>query len=129
MDTSDKKAFVFVYLILIVIIIAIFTTPISLASIYTYSTARSDNLSTQAYYVANSGIEYALSIINYHNPNDPSTWPKGQGFDDFGGNIAISISWNPTTSSYNITSTGTVSSKARTLTVITDSSGKITSWK
>lgn len=108
---------------------------------FTRSTAGDDVSIQQAYYNANSGVEYARFIIEHgtvYNPLNAAgsssylAWPQGQTFNCFPadsskGNVTVNITSN-VTGGYDIASTGRVKNEVVPLNVHV-TAGKVFSWR
>ncbi len=121
----------------VAIIMVILMSSFGSLSFFTKNTATTDALMQQAYYNANSGIEYARFIIEHsavYNPLIPGSWPKGTNFQciegdpDKEGTVTVSIAANPS-GGYDITSTGTVKGKTTTSVVHVNAAGKVETWQ
>jgi len=126
----DKKGFMLIGVIGAVTIVSILAFTLYVTMTNTYSLARKNQDFQDAYYVARSGIEYTLHIIEEPtlNPLDSSTWPNGNNFDSFGGNLDVAIA-DDGSGGYDITSTATASGKTKTITVNSSQLGEILEWK
>ena len=127
----------------IAIIVAILIPSICLVIFYTANTARSNRIRQQAYYNANSGVEYTRFILEHPAVYDPinpagvsgkSPWPKGISFQCFVnnadmGNVASVVMTVPPAGGYNITSTGTTQGINETINAAHWAAGKIDQWQ
>jgi len=126
----DKKGFMLIGVMGAVTIVSILAFTLYVTMTNTYSLAKKNRGLQDAYYVARSGIEYTLHIIEDPalNPLDSSTWPNGNSFNGFGGQLDVAIA-DDGSSGYDITSTATASGKTKTITANSSQLGEILEWK
>jgi len=134
----------------VAIIMVILMSSFESLSFFTRNMATTDALMQQAYYNANSGVEYARFIIEHFTTYDPfhpdgstgkALWPKGgngpssatfQCFDgDPGkGTVVVSVASDQAVGGYNINSTGTVRDKTITINKVhVTAAGKVETWQ
>lgn len=125
----NNKGLVLAFALLLVLIFFIFSYSFYYLAFSSYNLAILDGQRLQAYYNANSGVEYAEFVIDhpqyyppfvnsnyYSNPTNPplpidyTNWPKSNWFyclasDQSKGTVTISIK-SDKASGYNISSTG-----------------------
>ena len=150
MNLKQKNGFSITLIAVFVSIIIAFLIP-SLCAImfFTKDTARVDSLMQQAYYNANSGVEYARFILEHSTIYDPlhpdgngnplKAWPKGINgplsatfpcFDDANkGTVTVAIKINTTAGGYNITSTGTANNMTIAINTVHWIGGRVDIWK
>jgi DhnA family fructose-bisphosphate aldolase class Ia len=124
---SDNRGSILVAISAVVAIATMLgsTLYLTMTSAYTAVKQREDN--EAAYYIARSGMEYAIHIIEQKDPDDQTTWPNGSEFNGFGGHVNISIIADD--DNYDIISTGTVSGKSKTIRATTNASGEVSEFQ
>lgn len=130
---KDKKGFVIIFVMMVVLALSILIPSFFSLAFSTYNVAMLDGQRQQAYYNANSGIEYALFILEhpgtYGTPPDPQAYP----WPIYGlpsGTFTVTITPGSTSGTYSIISTGTVNNNitaVRTVNYVV-SGGIVDSW-
>ena len=130
---NDKRGFsLALTATFICIIMAILVSSFSSLAFFTRNAATTDYLTQQAYYNANSGVEYALFIIensSVYTPLNTATWPAGTSFPCFGGTVTVYITPNVIIGGYDIKSTGTIKNMTITINQVHVGAGKIDVWQ
>jgi len=117
---KGRRGFVLIFVMLLIILIAIFVSNLYISSTFTYILIRNNMLSQQVYYLAQSGMDYAL----VNDLTDTGLWPRGTSYTVPEGSISIALS-SPSSGTYNIASTATSGLRSRQI-AVTVQAGKIT---
>jgi hypothetical protein len=108
---------------LVIILISVLAFAFYISSTSTYILIRNNMLSQQVYYLAQSGMDYALA----NDLTDTSLWPRGTSYTVPEGSISITLS-SPSSDTYSIVSTAVSGLRSRQI-AATVQAGKITIWE
>jgi len=130
-----KKGFVLVYVIVAIVLAVVLASALYTSVFLSYRLFMQQQNNKLAYYVAISGVEYALYIIKSpigrYTITDSGTWPLHASFDPTGGTIVtVAITSDGAAPPvYTIRSEAQYPGSTKTLIVTCASSGNITSWR
>jgi type II secretory pathway component PulK len=125
-DKKQTKGFVLIFVMLVIILIAVLAGAFYISSTSTYILVRNNMLSYQVYYLAQSGIDYALST----DLSDTTLWTAEASdipYDIDEGSVEILVE-QPEAQRFDIVSTAVLGNRSRTV-AVTVENGKIVSWR